>query len=199
MQNKQDRQKLWNAQVGGAEEHTSCPGCLSRLIYLDRYKGWEAAHIRANSKGGSTELYNMFALCSVCNGQMKEQNMFCYFMNMENLHALRLLIRYVRKIVRLHYNLLWKACKGQMYHLARLIYISKVANDGGIPETHAVMRFFLQEDLKCVRKEALPLALELRKKRALAQELQDILDEREGKKKRIHLPVIMAYEMKKQI
>jgi len=201
MQNKRDRQKLWNAQVGGAEEKTTCVGCLTRLIYFDRYKGWEASHVWAGSNGGNIELYNMFALCNVCNGQMRQQNMFCYFMELENLRALRVLIHYVCKIVRLHYPLLWAECSGQMYHLARLLYVEKTAGDGGIPASHPVVRFFLKEDIAAVDMERAALAAQYREKHALSLELHDLYDTLYARKKRkrpsVTLPVLMQREMYK--
>ena len=201
MQNKQDRQKLWNAQVGGAEQSIQCPGCLTKLIHFDRYKGWEASHIHAGSLGGNTELYNMFALCNVCNGQMKNQNMFCYFMEMGNLVALRALISYVCRIIRLHYPKLWTQCKGQMYHIAKLLYVEKrKEGEGGIPKEHPVLEFFIKEDIEKNKQECRKTAKEYRKKRKIADDTEDLYRRifLEENTKKAKLPIIMKKETRKK-
>ena len=148
MKNKLDREKVWNAHIGGAEESAECPGCLVSKIHLTRYAGWQASHVWAHSNGGNIELYNLFPLCAVCNGKMANQNMFCRFMDMGNLGALRRLIAYVCKIVRIHYPSLWSKSSEQMHSVAKYLYFERSKGDGGIPCDHPVVKFFMQYDIQ---------------------------------------------------
>lgn len=169
-----ERLRVWCAQVGGVKVECVCLGCHRVTISIKRYKGWEASHIRANSKGGNTELYNIFPLCGVCNNRMKTKNMFCYFYEMQNFKALRALITYVLSVVENSYTEMWNQCKGQMYHLAHILYVQKQINDGRIPSDHPVLKFFVSEDIKKQSAKCIETIEDFNKRKRVLDEMQKI-------------------------
>lgn len=164
------RQGIWSAQFGIATKSVACQGCLKSIISYDKYKGWEASHITAKASGGSRHLYNLFALCSVCNKKMGTQNMFCFFYDTMNKYALKKLVKYVRMIFKVHYPEVWKQCRGQMWELAHKRYVDTF---GGIPKDHDVLKYFMEYDIKKNNKITVEAYEEYQKKKRLADKVNE--------------------------
>jgi len=168
---KYERLGIWTAQFGGSIKSVECPGCLEKMIHLDKYKGWEACHIMAHARGNTREIYNMFALCAVCNKRMGTKNMFCYFWDTHNKHALEELIKYVKKVIKVHFPTISEQCRSQMYELAERLYKERRLQDGGIPEDHPVWKFFIEQDIKENNAKTIEAHKKYQEKLALAEEI----------------------------
>lgn len=170
---KYERLGIWTIQFGGATKKATCPACLQTTIELDKYKGWEAAHIMAHARGNTCEVYNMFPLCAICNKRMGTQNMFCFFLETHNKHALRELIKYVKNTVKVHYPSLYQQCEGQIWDIAHRLFKEKRHYDGGIPEKHALWKFFMREDIKENNSQVVEANQILQKRKRLADKINE--------------------------
>jgi hypothetical protein len=66
---KEERLRLWDCYYPPGSVSAKCILCGTRPVYLHAC-GFEAAHVRARSKGGVDELWNLVPVCSGCNNAM---------------------------------------------------------------------------------------------------------------------------------
>lgn len=153
--NKEERTAIWNVQYGAMVKSGECKGCFQNIIHKDRYKGWEASHIWAKAKGGPAQLYNIYALCAVCNGQMGTNNMFVYFHKLRNYAALNHLLEHLRMVYKRNHPTLWENCGGQMFQLIQRFFLEHHSGDGGISPDDPVLVYILEQDIKVNDRAAL--------------------------------------------
>lgn len=157
------RKAVWGLAFGPAILVTECPSCLKNSLKLEQYTGWEAAHITPHSGGGTIELYNLFPLCKVCNGQMGTQDMFCHFFEMRNMHALHALIEYVKRVIKAHFPGGYEKTRGMIWYMAQQYFTMSTE--------HPVFQYFMEHDIKVLQRETLELKRAFEEKRDFTREI----------------------------
>lgn len=71
------RLAVWSTYVGLDRGSMWCLCCKSTKIYQMNF---EAGHVKAESKGGATDLANLRPICGVCNKSMGTRDMHQFIM-----------------------------------------------------------------------------------------------------------------------
>jgi hypothetical protein len=70
-----NRDDIWLYHNGAQLKEVKCPCCQIRIISRDSFS---AGHIQAESRGGSSQIYNIVPICDECNGRMGSTHMFWF-------------------------------------------------------------------------------------------------------------------------
>ena len=70
-----NRDDIWLHHNGHQLKELKCPCCQIRIISRDSFS---AGHIQAESRGGSSQIYNIVPICDECNGRMGSTHMFWF-------------------------------------------------------------------------------------------------------------------------
>ena len=69
------KQQVWDIYNGASNGTALCFCCKHVIIRMDDF---QAGHIIAKSKGGSTDITNLVPICARCNKDMKTRNLYEY-------------------------------------------------------------------------------------------------------------------------
>ena len=70
-----NRDDIWIYHNGTQLKEVKCPCCKIRIISRESFS---AGHIQAESRGGSSQIYNIIPICHECNERMASTHMFWF-------------------------------------------------------------------------------------------------------------------------